>query len=297
MTENQPRARVGTSAWDKDRWQGQFYPLGLAKDRRLRHASAQLTTLEINTTFYGGGSPSSFRTWREETPHDFVFSVKGPGAVTHDQLLRNPAQGLASFFAKGILSLEEKLGPVLWQTPPHLVFQPDVVDAFLSALPRSIHEAQQLIEQYATNAPAQAGDAADRPIRHALEVRHNSFQNPAFIEMLRQYGIAAVVTNSPGWPHFREVTADFVYLRLHSDAKHYPNGYEEATLREWAALIDEWRSGTACPDNRGRDAFVYFDNPDHSGNRAPFDAMHLQDMLGGPGDRERPTIYTQPSLW
>ncbi|HEU4808679.1 MAG TPA: DUF72 domain-containing protein, partial [Homoserinimonas sp.] len=211
MTEHQRRSRVGTSGWDHRHWQGHFYPESLPQRARLGYASQRLSTLEINTTFHGGGSPSSFRAWWDATPADFVFSVKGPKAITHDRALRNPARGIAEFFASGVLELREKLGSVLWQTSPGFKFSPQIVEEFLALLPHTVAETQSLMEQHGIAEGAR--NVPDRPIRHAIEVRDSSFSSPAFIELLRRHDVAAVVTNSPGWPQLRDVTADFVYLR------------------------------------------------------------------------------------
>ncbi|MHA6667456.1 DUF72 domain-containing protein [Homoserinimonas sp. A447] len=295
MSENESRSRVGTSGWDHRHWQGHFYPQSLPQRGRLGYASERLSTLEINTTFHGGGSPSSFLAWRDATPADFAFSVKGPKSITHGQALGNPARGVADFFASGVLGLREKLASVLWQFPPGLGFSPEVVEGFLALLPHSIAQAQRLIEQEG-RAAIDPG-ASDTPIRHALEVRHASFDTPAFVDLLRRYDVAAVVTNSPTWPQLREVTADFAYLRLHSGKDHHPNGYDAASLDEWASLVDGWRSGAGCTDGSGRDTFVYFVNPEHNSIRPPFDAMALQGRLGGAGGNEPPLSVGQPSLW
>ncbi|MET4782446.1 uncharacterized protein YecE (DUF72 family) [Glaciihabitans sp. UYNi722] len=217
--------------------------------------------------------------------------------VTHDQLLRNPAMNVANFLASGPLALEEKLGPFLWQISEYLAFQPTVVEEFLAVLPHSIDEARQLIEQYATTSVNDRWmDAPNRPIRHAFEVRHPSFSNPRFLELLRRYDVAIVVTNTPRWPEFRDITSDFAYVRLHGDVTTRPNGYSDADLDEWATLINGWLSGEGCADGRGRDVFVYFDNPDNRGTRSPFDAIRLQERLDGPR-RPRTETPVQPALW
>jgi uncharacterized protein YecE (DUF72 family) len=297
MTENEPRARVGTSGWNKPQWRTNFYPPGLVQRRELEYAAERLATLEINTTFHGLPRPSSYLSWIAETPDDFIFSVKGNKSVTHDNSLMNPARSLAKFFASGVLGLGEKRGPTLWQTPPSLPFHRETVEAFLTALPHSVGEARRLAERLGnTEIDRASQDALDRPIRHCFEVRHSSFLTPAFAELLLRYDVAAVVTNSPGWPVILDVTSDFVYVRLHGSKDHYPDGYDEATLDHWAELVNGWRSGESCPDGRARDVFVYFDNPDHDGVRSPFDAMRLQEKLDGPGTA-RPHTIIQPSLW
>lgn len=299
MTGTEPRARVGTSGWDKPTWRGHFYPRGLVQHRRLEYAANCLATLEINTTFYGFSRPSSFRKWCAATPEDFAFAIKAHNEATHTQRLRNPAENVARFLASGVLEFGEKMGPILWQTPPSLAFDREVVKAFLAVLPHSVADARRLVARYDGAIDQIAPEVPDRPIRHALEVRDESFSAPDFLDLLREHDVAAVMTNSPGWPRFREVTADFVYVRLHGDAHHHPNGYDDATLDEWATNINGWLRGERTPDGRGRDVFVYFDNPDNSGIRSPLDAMLLQERLDGPGPGRAhgagPTI--QPPLW
>jgi uncharacterized protein YecE (DUF72 family) len=297
VTENEPKVRVGTSGWKKPMWRGYFYRRGLVQSRELEYASSHLSSLEINTTFHGLPRPSSYQNWHSGTPDDFVFAVKGNKAVTHDHRLRNPVDGIADFLASGVFELEEKLGPILWQTPPSLPFHRDTVETFLATLPHSTEEARQLIAKRGDEEASQAQlDIPDRRIRHALEVRHPSFANPAFIELLRRYDVAAVATNSPGWPVIRDVTSDFVYVRLHGSADHYPDGYDDATLDYWAGLVNGWLSGEGWPDGRGRDVFVYFDNPDNEGINSPFDAMRLLERLGGPAAARIDTAI-QPPLW
>lgn len=295
MTENGPRARVGTSGWKKPMWRGHFYRRGLVQSRELEYASSRLTSLEVNTTFHGLPRSTSYQSWHAETPADFVFAVKGNKTVTHDHRLGNPADDVADFLASGVLGLGEKRGPILWQTPPSLPFQRNIVENFLATLPHSAEDARHLIaRRNGVEADRLALDIADRPIRHALEVRHQSFANPVFIELLRRYDVAAVVTNTLEWPKIYDVTSDFVYARLHGGANHYPDGYDDATLDDWAGLVKGWLSGEVCPDGRGRDAFVYFDNPDNDGVNSPFDAMRLLERLGGP---VRPDTTIQPPLW
>lgn len=297
VTENEPRVRVGTSGWKKPMWRGHFYRRGLVQNRELEYASSRLTSLEINTTFHGLPRPTSYQSWRSETPDDFVFAVKGNRVVTHDHRLGNPADDVADFLASGVFGLGEKRGPILWQTPPSLPFQRDIVENFLATLPHSAEEARRLIaRRHGVKADQVALDIPDRPIRHALEVRHPSFANPAFIELLRRHDVAAVVTNSPGWPSIHDVTSDFVYARLHGSADHYPDGYDDDTLDGWARLVKEWLSGEVCPDGRGRDVFVYFDNPDNDGVNSPFDAMRFLERFGG-ATAARIEATIQPPLW
>lgn len=299
LSEGEPRARVGTSGWKKPMWRGHFYPHGLPQRLELEYAATHLTTLEINTTFHGLARPSSYQTWHSETPDGFLYAVKGNKEITHEQRLRNPAQNVAQFLGSGVLGLQEKLGPILWQLPPSFPFDPTTVEAFLAVLPHSLDETRQLLADQGIEFDQAVQDAPDRPIRHALEVRHDSFTSADYPDLLRKYDIAAVVTNTLEWPEIREVTSDFVYVRLHGDLNHYPDGYDEAALDEWATSINGWISGEHCPDGRGRDVFVYFDNPDNEGINSPLDAMRLQQRLDGPGIARpaRVASVIQPALW
>lgn len=289
------RARVGTSAWDKPHWRGHFYPSGLPRARELGYAAERMTTLEVNTTFYGPPASSTFSAWRAQVPDDFVFSVKGSRVVTHDRHLEDAARGVAEFFACGVLLLREKLGPVLWQVPASQGFRPETVDAFLSALPHSVGEARHLVERCGVSSDPALLTLPDRPIRQCLEVRNAGFRNGGFVDLLRRHDVAAVVTNSPGWPSIDEVTSDFVYVRLHGDAAHFPDGYDDTAIDRWAERVTAWLRGSGGEGGAGRDVFAYFDNPDHRGIRSPFDAIRLQARVGGAPPAAAVTV--QPRLW
>ena len=269
--------RIGVSGWRYGGWRGVFYPTGLAQRRELEFISRQLNSVEINGSFYSLQRPSSYRAWYEQTPEDFVFAVKGTRFVTHMKRLRDVQTPLANFFASGVLALGHKLGPVLWQLPPTSRFRPDVLADFFAMLPRSTGEAARLAELHDERL-AQPGRSltsadADRPIRHALEVRHDSFKDPAFVDLLCEHDIGLVAADTAGkWPLIAELTArDFGYMRLHGDKELYVSGYSSAALDEWAAKIRAWR-------DTGRDVFVYFDNDVKV--RAPFDAISLAGRLG-----------------
>jgi len=274
-------ARIGISGWRYPPWRGSFYPRGLVQRRELEYAAARLDSIEINGTFYALQRPQSFQRWREQTPEGFVFSVKGSRYITHMLRLRNTADALADFFASGVLALEEKLGPVLWQLPPSLRFDPEALDGFLASLPRSVAEARRLASEHGRLEEGRRwlDTAADRPIRHALEVRHDSFLAPEFTRILQERDVAIVVADTAGkWPVIREVTSSgIVYIRLHGDTELYVSGYDEQALGRWAAAIRGWLSGEACPDGRGRDVYAYFDNDVKV--RAPFDALRLRELL------------------
>ncbi|HEX9231773.1 MAG TPA: DUF72 domain-containing protein [Jatrophihabitantaceae bacterium] len=264
--------RIGISGWRYPPWRGEFYPKGLPQRDELRYAASRLNSIEINGSFYSLQRPQSYRSWYEQTPDGFVFAVKGSRFITHMMRLRDSGTVLPNFFASGLLALREKLGPVLWQFPPTLQFDAEVLDAFLSRLPRTTAEAAYLARRHDDRLTDRAwtGVDADRPLRHAIEVRHPSFEAQRFTEVLREHGVAAVLADAGGrWPTIREATADFGYLRLHGADELYASGYDDAALTEWAAVITE-----LAP----RDVYVYFDND--AKVRAPFDAMALAAKLG-----------------
>jgi uncharacterized protein YecE (DUF72 family) len=254
-------------------WRGVFYPKGVPHRSELDYLSSQLASVELNGSFYALQRPASYRHWHEQTPPAFVFSVKAPRFITHMLRLRDADIALANFWASGILALGEKLGPVLWQLPPNLAFDPSVLGAFLGSLPRSTAEAAWSARRHDDRLRDRALTTtdADRPLRHALEVRHASYLTPQFTDLLRAQQVAVVVADTAGkWPLIRELTAQFAYLRLHGDHELYTSGYTPEALDEWAALIGGWA-------NAGHDAFVYFDNDVKV--RAPFDAMALAARL------------------
>ena len=262
--------RIGISGWTYAPWRGDFYPAGLAHRRELAYASERLSSIEINGTFYAMQKPSSFAKWHDETPDDFVFSIKGGRYVTHVKRLVGVESALANFFATGVLGLGKKLGPILWQLPPNLQFDADKLAAFFALLPRTTSEAVALAGRRDEKLPEDRVSlvvAGERPIRHALEVRHPSFDTPEAIEVLRAHDIAFVVADSAGrYPFVDTPTSDFMYVRLHGAEELYSSGYDDTSLDGWAARVAEWTSSKL-------DVFVYFDN-DVKGY-APHDAMRL----------------------
>jgi uncharacterized protein YecE (DUF72 family) len=284
--------RIGISGWTYRPWRGTFYPKGLVQKRELAHASRQLNTIEINGSFYSLQTPNSYRTWYEQTPDDFVFAVKGSRFITHLKRLTDTGPALSNFLASGLLLLREKLGPILWQLPPMFVFREDRLANFFKHLPRDTAQAARLARKHDERLANRAWTKTDetRPLRHALEVRHPSFENPRFIELLREHNIALVVADTAGkFPFLEDVTSDFVYVRLHGDEELYVSGYTESSLDEWARKCRAWHDGknprgtrTVGPKGSvrkdGRDVFVYFDNDVKV--RAPFDAMSLAHKLG-----------------
>ena len=263
--------RIGISGWRYPPWRGRFYPKGLPQRDELRYAAERLNTVEINGSFYSLQRPESFRAWYEQTPLGFVFAVKGARFITHMKKLADVDGPLANFFASGLLALREKLGPVLWQLPPTLPFDADRIAAFLAKLPRSTAEAADLARRHDERMTGRAWIDADgdRPLRHAVEVRHPSYETPAFLDVLRAHGVAVVLADSPGrWPVIRQATADFRYARLHGAEELYASGYDDDSLQRWAAAIRSWAPA---------DTYVYFDNDVKA--YAPHDAMALSAKL------------------
>jgi uncharacterized protein YecE (DUF72 family) len=266
--------RIGISGWRYPPWRGVFYPDGLPQAQELAFASRRVRSVEINGSFYSLQRPSSYRHWRAETPDDFVFAVKGGRFLTHHKKLRDCAGPLANFLASGVLALEEKLGPILWQLPPQLPFDAERLETFFALLPRSTAAAAEIARGHDQRLRhgAHLEVERDRPLRHALEVRHESFDDPAFVRLLRRADVAVCVADTAGkWPLLDAVTSSFVYVRLHGDKRLYVSGYGRAALDDWATRIRAWSAG-------GRDVFVYFDNDVKV--RAPFDAMNLAARLG-----------------
>ncbi|KID31746.1 DUF72 domain-containing protein [Prauserella rugosa] len=281
--------RIGTSGWVYPPWRGTFYPKGLPQRRELEYLSRRLNTVEINGSFYSLQRPERYRSWFEQVPDDFVFSVKGGRFITHMKRLRDVTEGLANFFASGVLALEHKLGPVLWQLPARTAFDAELLSGFFGELPRSTGAAAELARDHNTVrfAPHTSVER-DRRVRHALEVRHPSFATAEAVDLLREHDIGLVVTDSAGeWPRLEDVTADFVYVRLHGAEELYASGYPDSELAEWADKVLAWRSGrsprsdhTVAPAarRRSRDVFVYFDNDRKA--KAPGDAITLARNAG-----------------
>jgi uncharacterized protein YecE (DUF72 family) len=266
-------ARVGISGWRYPPWRGTFYPRGLPQRLELEYAAQRLSTIELNGSFYALQRPEYYASWAAQVPDGFVFAVKGGRFVTHLRRLTGGVPALANFFASGLLALGPKLGPILWQLPPTLPFDPDVLAGFLDLLPTSTTAAAELAARHDERLEGRALTVsdADRPLRHALEVRHASFAVPTAVDLLRAHGVALVVADTAGrWPVLDDVTADIVYVRLHGDTELYVSGYDEPALDRWAARVRGWTSA-------GLDVWVYFDNDAKA--RAPFDAMGLARRL------------------
>lgn len=278
--------RVGISGWLYPRWRGTFYPRGLTHARELAWVASKLGTVEINGSFYSLQRPASYAAWAETTPPGFVFALKGSRFITHMKKLRDVDAALANFFASGPLVLGDKLGPVLWQLPPNLGFDPERLRDFFERLPRDHEAAARLARKHDARLDGRAHTRAvtNAPIRHAIEVRHPSFVDPMFVELLRAHEIGACVADTAGrYPFFEDVTAPFVYVRLHGDVELYASGYSDAALDRWAERIEAWRRGGdpkgarllagRAPRAAKRDVYVYFDND--AKVHAPFDAIAL----------------------
>ena len=267
-------ARIGISGWTYAPWRGVFYPKGLVHRDELSYAAERLDSIEINGSFYSLQRPSSYRRWAAETADDFVFSVKGGRYITHILRLRNARIALANFFASGVLALGPKLGPLLWQLPPTLAFDEDSLRAFLDMLPRTTAQAAALGADASLDEDRTFLDpGTDRPLRHAVEVRHPSFEDAAFVRLARETDVAIVVADTAGrYPVIREVTTGFMYVRLHGDEELYTSGYTDESLDRWAADMRGWLDA-------GLDVYAYFDNDVKV--RAPVDAMALRERLAG----------------
>ena len=264
------RALIGMSGWLYPPWRGMFYPKGLRQRDELAYASSHVTSIEINGSFYSLQAPKNWQSWYEGTPPDFVFSVKGPRFITHMKRMKDVDAPLANFFASGLLALREKLGCMLWQFPGNLPFDADVLDAFLARLPKTTAEAAAMA---AAHEPDRMKGRtffeldAERPIRHAFEPRHPSFDCQEFRDVLTRYSAAAVLADTAGtFPVIDMDTDGFRYARLHGDEELYVSGYTDEALDRWAERVRGWLA-------QGRDAYVYFDNDVKV--RAPVDAMSL----------------------
>lgn len=287
------RARIGIAGWRYEPWRGVFYPEGLQQDRELAFASRQLPVIELNGSFYSLQTPERYARWAAETPPGFVFTVKAPRYITHIRRLQDPAEPMANFFASGLFELGPKLGPILWQLPPSMRFDAGTIEAFLSLLPHTAQQAHRLAQARSSR---MKGKESLRPgegqvFRHAVEVRNDSFADPAFTALLRRHGVALVIADTGGrWPEYEDLTADFVYVRLHGAGDIYESGYTDRQLDDWAARIRQWAKGAQRPGAKlmgdkaaqpraFRDVFCFFDNT--AKLAAPANAARLLGKLGG----------------
>jgi uncharacterized protein YecE (DUF72 family) len=243
------RIRVGIGGWDFDPWRDNFYPKGLAKAKQLGFAADKLTAIEINATYYRSQKPATFANWAKAVPDCFQFAVKASRFATNRKVLTDGAESIERFLAQGITELGDRLGPILWQFMATKKFDASEFAGFLNLLPK-----QQ--------------DGV--PLRHALEVRHESFRDPAFFKLATDANAAIVFADSDQFPEIDEPTADFTYARLQRCAENCPTGYDEKSLDRWAEQAKAWQK-------RG-DVFVFFISG--AKVRAPAAALALQERLG-----------------
>jgi uncharacterized protein YecE (DUF72 family) len=241
--------RIGVGGWTYEPWRGTFYPEDLTHKRELEYAAGKLTSIEINGTFYGSQKAESFVKWRQETPAEFIFAVKGPRYATQRRLLGSAGPTIERFLSGGVLELKDKLGPINWQLQPTTQFEPADFEAFLKLLPVSL---------------------AGRPLRHAVEARHKSFGVPEYVDMMRHYGIASVITGDSEYPFIPDITAPFVYVRIKGTQAGESLGYSAVALDRWVERARCWADGGAPEGletvaaldssrgaDKGRDVFLY----------------------------------------
>jgi len=221
---------IGIGGWTFEPWRGVFYPPGLPQAKELEYASRQLTSIEINGTYYGSQSPETFRKWRDSTPEGFMFSVKGSRFCTNRKVLAEGKESVARFIDQGVLELEDRLGPLLWQFAPTKRFEPDDFAAFLDNLPEK---------------------AGGRHLRHVVEARHDSFRSPAFLQLLRERNVGLVYAEHFSYPEMADVTADFVYARLQKGSDAIETAYPPDQLDAWAGRLKTWAAG-GQPDDLPR---------------------------------------------
>ncbi|MFJ5368958.1 DUF72 domain-containing protein [Bosea sp. CER48] len=236
---------IGIGGWVFEPWRGAFYPDGLPQKRELEYAGSKLTSIEINGTYYGSQKPESFAKWREETPEDFVFALKGSRFCTNRRVLAEAGPSVEKFLTSGLTELRHKLGPINWQFMPTKKFDPEDFEAFLKLLPKQLDGIT---------------------LRHAVEVRHDSFRSPEFVALLREYSVAVITSADADYTQIADVTAPFVYARIMGTQEGEPKGYSEAGLDRWAKAAQEWAGGGA-PEGLGavgpaaprekRDVFLY----------------------------------------
>jgi len=258
--------RVGIGGWTYEPWRGLFFPEKLPKTKELFHASRRVTSIEVNGTFYGTFTPKTFGKWFDETPENFIFSLKAPRIAVNRRVLGEAGPSIARFFESGVSELKSKLGPILWQLPPFKKYDARDIEAFLALLPKTID-----------------GIA----LRHALEVRHESFQAEDFILQVRRANVAVVLADKPKYPLMADLTSDFIYLRLQDAKAGIETGYGPADLQKWTMLARSWEKGEEPEQfplivprgsrRQSRDVFVYFING--AKERAPAAAEAMISIL------------------
>lgn len=280
---------IGVSGWNYKGWRGKFYPDDLVQRRELEFAAETFDSIEINGTFYSLTTPDSCERWYRAAPEDFLYAVKGSRFITHNKKLATGDSAIPNFFASGILELADKLGPLLWQLSGRLHFRPERVEAFFDYLPGDTEEAAEIARNHDERVKKPSfGPGGRRPMRHVLEVRHESFLTDELVDLARRHGVALAFSHSSAWPYIEEITSDFIYVRLHGPDRLYDSAYGEG-LGEWAKRMQAWAAGEAPADSHriterdpppaeDRDVYVYFDNDGHA--YAPNEARTLMEMVG-----------------
>ncbi|MGF9567453.1 DUF72 domain-containing protein [Neorhizobium sp. JUb45] len=264
---NSGMIRTGIGGWTFDAWEGTFYPEKLAKKRQLEYASSKLSVIEVNGTYYGSQKPETFAKWASEVPDGFIFSLKASRFTTNRKILAEASESIDKFLNQGLVELGDRLGPLLWQFAPTKKFEPDDFEAFLKLLPNTLE---------------------GLPLRHLVEVRHDSFKVPEFVALLEKYNIAPVCAEHFDYPMIADVTADFVYARLQKGSDEIPTCYAEDDMNAWAKRLKTWAAGGVPDDlplvdagrkveNKPRDVFAFFI---HEGKvNAPQGAMAMAERL------------------
>jgi uncharacterized protein YecE (DUF72 family) len=260
------RIRVGIGGWNYEPWRDTFYPPGWPAEHELSYASSALGVIEINSTYYGTQKPASFAKWREQTPDDFVFSVKASRFATNRRVLAEAGESIDKFVGSGLAELGPKLGPLVWQFATTKRFEAADFGAFLERLPTSVD---------------------GLPLRHVLDVRHESFLCPEYLALARKHRAATVFTDSDEYPSFADVTGDFVYARLMRTVPEQPTGYTPKALDAWAERARAWAAGGEPADlsrvapvgakSGPRDVFAFFISG--AKERAPAAALGLIERL------------------
>lgn len=283
------KIRVGVSGWSYDEWKGIFYPEDLGDDEQLGFATRVFDSIEVNGTFYSLTDPATCRRWRDVAPEGFRYAIKGSRYITHIRRLQEPNQALANFFASGILELGSLMGPVLWQLPGNFSFDAGTIDRFLEALPRDTSAGVEMARDHDERVPEAAyGNGENHRIRHVLEFRHETFMTWQTARIAQRHGVALCFSHARDWPYIEEISAGFVYVRLHGPGELYASSYGPDALDRWAQRIRTWQSGDEPegasrissldpPGRKERDVYVYFDNT--AEGHAPEDARYLMERI------------------
>ncbi|MYM25237.1 DUF72 domain-containing protein [Duganella sp. FT135W] len=243
--------RVGIGGWDFAPWRETFYPKDVPVKKQLEYASSQLTSIEINGTFYRTAKPEHFASWAAKTPDDFVFSVKATRYATNRKVLAEAGESIERFMDSGLTELGDKLGPILWQLANTKQFDPDDLEAFFKLLPAKL---------------------GTRKLQHVLDARHDSFLSDDYLKLARKYKVATVITDSPKYPNFTELTGEFTYARLMNAQSDVETGYTKPALKKWVAQAQQWQQ-----QSKSGKAYIYFING--AKERAPAAAQHFLSLL------------------